>query len=339
MSDHTPRIAVLGAGGWGWNHVRTFAELGSLALVCDPDPLKLDAVRHSYPGVATTSDPIRACAAPDIDGVVLATPAPTHADLALAALEAGKDVLVEKPLAMDLAAGQAVVDTATRRQAVLMVGHVFEYHAAVRRLRLLVQEGALGPLRWLYSTRLNFGRVRVVENALWSFAPHDIALLTGLVGEEPETISCRGGAYLSGGVEDVAFLGLSFRGGVEGQVSVSWLYPIKERKVVVVGETAMVVFDDLAPPDRRLVLYPYRVNRALDRVPEEVAGEPEVIPVAGRPALTEECAHFIARIRDRGRPLTDGPSAMRTLRILDAASRSLASGSAPVSLCDGASVA
>ena len=207
LHDSTPRVAVLGAGGWGRNHVRTFHELGALALVCDPDAARTDEVRSSYPGVDTAPTPDAALQRDDIDGIVVATPAVTHADLAVAAVEAGKDVLVEKPLAIDVESAERVVAAAEAAGAVLLVGHVLEYHPAVRRLHELVGSGEVGDLRWAYSHRLNLGRVRTVENTLWSFAPHDVALLIGLAGTDPETVTCRGGAYLTPGIEDVAFHG------------------------------------------------------------------------------------------------------------------------------------
>jgi UDP-2-acetamido-3-amino-2,3-dideoxy-glucuronate N-acetyltransferase len=323
-------VAVLGAGGWGRNHVRTFHQLGALALVCDPDPERRAEVGKTCAGVDVSADPAEALRRDDIEGVVLATPAPTHAELGLAVVESGKDVLVEKPLALDVASGAYLVQAAQQRGAVLMVGHVLEYHPAVRKLREVLDAGELGPLRWAASNRLGLGRVRSVENVLWSFASHDIALLLGLVGREPEQVTCRGGAYVSAGVEDVTFLGLSFPGGVEAEVSASWLHPFKERRLVLVGERAMAVFDDTAPPERMLTLAPYEVDMPPGAAPAIRASEAVALPIDDASPLSVECRHFLERILDRGTPLTDGPSGLRVLRVLEAGGRSLATGGAPV---------
>jgi UDP-2-acetamido-3-amino-2,3-dideoxy-glucuronate N-acetyltransferase len=334
MSDRTPRVALLGAGAWGHNHLRTLHELGALALVCDPDERRLGAVRRTFPGVEVTSDLEQVFSHPDIEGVVVATPAPTHAELALRAIEAGKDVLVEKPLATDIASAAEVVRAAGARGAVLMVGHMLEYQPAMRRLHELLAAGELGAVRWASASRLKLGRVRNEENVLWSFGPHDITLLLGVVGADPEWVTCRGGAYVTPGVEDVGFLGLSFAGGVEAQISVSWLHPFREMRLVVVGEQAMAVIDENQPPERQLTIYPYEVERPEAGPPVAVGGQPTAIPVDGEMPLRAESRHFLERIVDRGRPLTDGPSGLRTLRVLEAGRRSLAQGGIPVAFKD-----
>jgi len=327
-----PRIAVLGSGGWGRNHVRTWHELGALALVCDPAEERLEAIAPMIPGIETSTDPEAALERDDIDGVVLATPAPTHASLAIQAMEAGKDVLVEKPLAIDLPSAERMVETADRTGRVLMVGHVLEYHPAVVALHDLLDRGELGPLRWLYSNRLNLGRVRTAEDVLWSLAPHDIALMLRLTGQDPRSITCRGGAYLSPGVPDTAFLGLSFSNGVEAQVFASWLHPFKEQRLVVVGEHAMAVFDDTLDNEHKLTVQRYQVDWSHPDAPvtERRAGEP--IDIARTPPLRAECEHFLERVRDGGQPLTDGRSGLRVLQVLDAGHRSMAAGGAPVGM-------
>ncbi len=334
MSDDTPRVALLGAGSWGKNHLRTLYDLGALAAVCDPDQRRLEEVARHFAGVEVTAKADEVFRDPSIEGVVIATPAPTHAELALEALEAGKDVLVEKPLATDVESGARVVRVAEERGAVLMVGHVQEYQPGVRRLRELVAAGDLGALRWASSSRLKLGRVRDEENVLWSFAPHDIAHLLGIVGSDPEWITCRGGAWLTPGIDDVGFLGLSFPGDVETQVTVSWLHPVPERRLMVAGATAMAVFDDTQPAERRLVLYPYRVERDDAGPPVAVAEAAVPVEVHDEAPLTAECRHFLERIVDRGRPLTDGWSGLQTLRVLEGARRSLTGGGVPVAFKD-----
>lgn len=328
----TPRIAVLGSGGWGRNHVRTWHDLGALTLVCDPAEDRLAQIAPTIPGVDTSLDPGEAFERDDIDGVVLATPAPTHAELAIRAMEAGKDVLVEKPLAVAVPAAEAMVAAAARTGRLLMVGHVLEYHPAVLALHDLLERGELGRLRWLYSNRLNLGRVRTAEDVLWSFSPHDIALLLRLAGDDPQTVSCRGGSYLSPGIADTAFLGLSFPGGVEAQVFASWLHPFKEQRLVVVGEEAMAVFDDTKPSADKLTIHPYRIDWSDPVAPMTERGDARSVAIADTAPLTAECQHFLDRIVDREQPLTDGPSGLRVLRVLDAGNRSMAAGGASVPL-------
>jgi UDP-2-acetamido-3-amino-2,3-dideoxy-glucuronate N-acetyltransferase len=323
-------VAVLGAGGWGMNHVRTLHQLGALVAVCDPDPDRRSAVEKAHAGVEVCADPADVLDRADIAGVVLATPAATHAELGLAAVDAGKDILVEKPLALTLDDATSLVEAAEKARRILMVGHVLEYHPAVEALRRLVADGSLGPLRWASSNRLSLGKVRTVENVLWSFAVHDIALLTGLIGADPEQVSCRGGDYLSPGIEDVALLGLTFPGGVEAQISVSWLHPTKEQRLVLVGERAMAIFDDTVPAADKLTLVHYEIDRPAPTAPGVGVAETVAVPVHDDLPLTRECRHFLARIADRERPLTDGVSGLRVLRVLEAADRSMATGGFPV---------
>lgn len=331
-SDLLPRIAVLGSGGWGRNHVRTWFELGALALVCDPDQNRLDAIADSIPGIESSTDPAAALARDDIDAVVLATPVPTHHELAMAALYAGKDVLVEKPLALDLPSALAMVETAERLGRVLAVGHVLEYHPAVEALHELLRDRVLGNLRWLYSNRLNLGRVRTAEDVLWSFATHDIAMILRIVGRDPDVVSCRGGAYLSPGIADTTFTSLSFPGGVEAEVFVSWLHPFKEHRLVVVGEEASAVFDDTAETARKLVIYPYAVDWSDPAAPMTTREEVCPVPIGTTAPLIAECMHFLDRIIDRAPPIADGRSGLRALRVLEAARRSMAGRGAPIQL-------
>ena len=325
-----PKVAVLGAGGWGRNHVRTWHDLGALALVCDPDAARRAEVQAAYEGVEVVADPDAVLGRADIDAVVLATPAPTHAELAVAAMEAGHDVLVEKPLATDLDAAERVVAVAAERGRVLAIGHVLEYHPAVRALADLRAAGALGELRWMSSHRLNLGRVRTAEDVLWSFSPHDIAMLLRFAGAPPDEVVSRGGAYVTPGLADTVFCGLRFAGGVEAQVFASWLHPFKEHRLVVVGSEQMAVFDDTKPAAEKLVLHPYSIEHHADRPPTATAGRPRPVPLPEVQPLTEECRHFLACVADRTQPLTDGPSALAVLRVLTAADRSAAAGGAPV---------
>ncbi len=327
-----PTVALLGCGQWGMNHVRVWNGLGMLAVVADPDPARLELIRQAYPKLATASSAEEALAHPDVTAVVVATPATTHAAVATRAMEAGKHVLVEKPLAMSADEGTLLVERARELGRILMVGHVLEYHPAVLALRSLVEEGVLGRVRYLYSNRLSFGRLRTDENALWSFAPHDIALCLRIVGAEPTEVTCRGAAFLSPAVADVTLMGLSFPGGTQAHVFVSWLHPFKEHRFVVVGDRQMAVFDDTAPWPEKLVLYPHQVDWVGGTVP--VARKAEGVPVPLVPAepLVAECEHFAHAVSTGSRPLTDGRAALGVLWVLSAGDRSLRSGGAPMPL-------
>ena len=325
-------IAVVGAGAWGANHVRVWRELGALRAIADVNPERVAAWRTEMPDVAAFTDWRDAVMRPDVQGVVVATPAVTHAEIAMACMEAGKDVLVEKPLATATSEASKLVELAESCQAILMVGHVLEYHPAVLALRRLVADGELGKVLYLYSNRLNFGRVRTEENAMWSFAPHDVALLLRIIGNMPLAVAARGGEYLSEGVADVTLMSLDFPGPIAAHLFVSWLHPFKEHRFVVVGDRQMAVFDDTARWEEKLMLYPHRVDWLDGKVP--VAHRAEATPVELEPnePLEEECRQFLSAIDTRIRPLTDGESGVRVLAVLDAGQRSLDSGGKSVSL-------
>jgi predicted dehydrogenase len=325
----SPNIAVIGAGYWGINHVRNFHELGALSLVCDASEAMLEKVRGRYAGVKTQTDVRTALDDRSIKAVVIATPAETHCNLATRAIEAGKDVLVEKPLTLDVEEGERLVKLADERGAILMVGHLLEYHPAVLRLRELIESGELGELRYIYSNRLNLGKVRREENILWSFAPHDIAIILRLVGALPARVAATGGAYLQPSIADVTVTNIEFPTGVRAHIFVSWLHPYKEQRLVVVGSKRMAVFDDVRK-DAKLMIY--------DQGVEIVNGEPVTRKNEGiaeqlesEEPLRRQCLQFLECIRTRRRPLTDGESGLRVLRVLDAAERSLAEGGKPVS--------
>ncbi len=325
-------IAVIGCGNWGRNHVRVWASLGCLRAVCDADPQRLQEVRDRFPHVDTYLRPEAVLERDDIVGVVIATPAPTHAMLALQALQAGKDVLVEKPMALTLEEGQQMVDTAQRLGRILMVGHVLEYHPAVQRLRQLVAEGVLGRIQYIYSHRLNLGRIRTEENVLWSFAPHDIALILRLLDTMPEELACYGEAYLNEKVADVTLTTLRFANRVQAHIFVSWLHPFKEHRFVVIGDRQMAVFDDTRPWSDKLALYPHRIDWLGGQIPVAQTAEKISVPLEEKEPLLAECEHFLECIRTRQKPLTDGQNGLRVLQVLEAAQRSLQQGGQKVRL-------
>ena len=325
-------VAVLGCGYWGQNLVRNFAQLGALALVCDPAETGRTRASQIAPGIEVSDSFDAVFARKEIQGVVLATPAETHHPLALKALEAGKDVLVEKPLALNLRQGVEMQGAAEKNGRILMVGHLLEYHPAVLKLRELLKEGALGRVNYIYSNRLNFGKIRIEENALWSFAPHDIAVILRLFGELPIEVTCVGGSYLTPNLADATVSGLHFRGGQRAHIFVSWLNPFKEQKLVVVGEKRMAVFNDVAKEDK-LVLYNQWIEMD-KRQPILQKGEAESIALAPDEPLRKECEHFLECMRTRQQPLSDAGSGNQVLRVLEACQISLQLNGRPTVLVD-----
>lgn len=271
----------------------------------------------------TCSD-IRVCLArEDVTALVVATSAATHASIAYEALMSDKDVLVEKPMALSVAEAERLVETACRVGRTLMVGHVLEYHPAILRLRELLARGELGRIQYIYSNRLNLGRIRVEENALWSFAPHDIALVLRLLGELPLSVACQGSAYINRGVPDVTLTSLSFGGAVQAHIFVSWLHPFKEQRFVVVGDRQMAVFDDSRPWHEKLQLYPHRVDWHEGEVPVANRAGVVAVPLCETEPLRAECEHFLKCLEAGENPMTDGESGVRTVRVLSFAQRSL----------------
>lgn len=327
-----PNIAVIGCGYWGKNLVRVFRDLGALRVVCDGHEGGRAEARKLAPDAEVLDDPQRVFARPDLDAVVLATPAETHEPLTLQALAAGKDVLVEKPMALNHQQGLRMHDAAERHGRILMVGHLLEYHPAVLKLRELLAGGELGRVNYIYSNRLNFGKIRTEENALWSFAPHDIAVILRLVGELPLEVTCVGGSYLTPNLADVTVSCLHFRTGLRAHIFVSWLNPFKEQKLVVVGDRQMAVFNDVAKADK-LVLYDQRVDFA-NRQPVLQKGTEAAVALPAVEPLRAECEHFLACIRTRSAPLTGSASGIGVLRVLQACQVSLQLNGRPTVLAE-----
>jgi len=248
-------IAVIGAGRWGKNHIRTFNQLESLAAIVEVDPGMREKMTREYPSVPVYGelDPVLNDA--HIVGASIATPAETHFDIARRLLEAGKHCLVEKPITLFSRQASELVAIAEKKRLTLMVGHILLFHPAVRKIKEMIAEGKLGRLQYLYSNRLNLGTVRTEENALWSFAPHDIALIGHLVGAEPVEVSAHGGVFLQPGVHDVTVTHLTYPGNIVAHIHVSWLHPFKEQRLVVIGDKSMTVFEDSRATDK-LILYP-----------------------------------------------------------------------------------
>lgn len=326
------QIAVIGCGYWGKNLVRNFAQLHALRWICDENETLLDAQARHYPNARLAPRIADVLADDETQAVVIATPAALHFEQAKAVLESGKDVFVEKPLALTYQQGQALVALAQEQGRILMVGHILEYHPAIKLLRDLVQQGELGKIWYIYSNRLNLGKVRQEENILWSFAPHDISVIINLVGMEPATVSASGGNYLQTGIVDVTVTNLLFDNEVKGHIFVSWLHPYKEQRLVVIGDRKMAVFNDTAR-EGKLKLYDKGIEwKSGLPVPRQTA-ETTLFFDESEP-LRLECEHFLTCLRERKQPFTDGPSALRVLKVLEASQMSLERGGSQVHLAD-----
>lgn len=321
-------LGVIGCGYWGKNLIRNFEALEALAIVCDATPAGRTLAVEIAPDVEVVSSIERVLADSEVTGVVIATPAETHYELAKQALEAGKDVLVEKPLALTYEQGAHLVKLADDNKRVLMVGHVLEYHPAVQRLMELVHAGELGKVQYIYSNRLSLGKIRREENILWSFAPHDVAVILRLMGSLPFQVIACGGSYLQPNIADVTVTNLLFDNGVRAHIHVSWLHPFKEQRLVVVGSKKMASFDDVA---KQLVLYDQRVELQAGQ-PVPIKGKGEGVAFDSGEPLRLECQAFLDAITSRQAPLTDGNSGLRVLSVLQAAQRSLVMNGEPVAL-------
>ena len=337
-------VALIGLGYWGPNLARNVDAVrdGHLHTLCDTRPERLDHLRSQYPHARMTTELDSVLADEDVDGVVISTPVSTHFELAKASLEAGKHVLVEKPLAQTSAQCRELIELAERQSRILMAGHVFVYNSAVRKVKEYIDSGELGEVLYVYSQRLNLGQVRQDVNALWNFAPHDLSILLHWLEGDPVSVLARGYSYIQPGIEDVVFMTLDYPGGVGANVHISWLDPLKVRQMTVVGSEKMVVYDDVSA-DARLRLYDKGVTRSaktsLGRY--ETFGDFQLLLRAGdvlipkvdfEEPLKVECQHFVDCIRDGTRPLTDGESGLRVVSILEAAQRSLAAGGQPQSV-------
>src|SRR5881409_1877997 len=329
-------MGVIGAGAWGKNHVRTAATLpeAELVAVCDADPKTRERIGRQHPSAHVTADVADLLSR--VDAVVVASPAGTHATLALQCIEAGKPCLVEKPFALSVHDAEAVARAAAARRVPVLAGHLLLFHPAVERLRTLVQGGELGRIYYLYGLRVNLGQVRADENALWSFGPHDVSVALYLLNEVPVRVAAQGKSYLQPKVEDVVFLTMEFGSGALAHVQLSWLDPHKERKLTVVGARKMVVFDDMEAREK-LRIYDKGVDRPPDygSYGESLAvreGDIFIPKIPNVEPLAAELGHFVRVARGAEPPRAAAEDVVRVVRVLDAASRSLAAGGMPVSL-------
>lgn len=334
----TTTLGVIGAGYWGPNLVRNFASLpqGQLKIVCDQDRAALDRLRLLYPQLAFSLDWQEVLHSPEIEAVVIATPTASHYEIALEALREGKDVFVEKPLAATVAQAEELSMAAERKGRILMVGHLMLFHPAIVWLKEFIQSGELGDILYLYFRRVNLGKIRKNENALVSFAPHDISAALYLLDSQPADVSARGEAYIQPGVEDVVFLSLSFANKVMAHIHVSWLDPHKRRELTVVGSRKMAVFDDISTTEPirvydKGVLEPGTYVSYGDSLGIRT-GDIWIPKITMLEPLRLECLHFLDCVRERKRPLTDGHHGIQVVRVLEKAQSSLKSKGIPVAV-------
>lgn len=317
--NRRPRIAVLGCGGWGKNIVRSVQRLNALHCVADPtEPGRARAAELAPEAkIVTSADEVFADGS--VDAVMIATPAETHFELACRAINAGKDVFVEKPMTINVEEATMLVCRADETGRIVMVGHLLEYHPAVRKLAELIRNDELGRIHYLISNRLNLGKIRTEENALWSFAPHDIAVILRLVGALPYEVVATGGSYITPNIADVTVTQMLFNNGIRSHIFVSWLHPFKEQKLVVIGSKKMASFDDVS---KELVLYDQHVGWE-EGQPIPVRGEGTLVDYPADEPLLLECRHFLECVQHRKQPLTDGRSGLSVLQVLHSAQRSL----------------
>ncbi len=314
------KVGVIGGGAWGKNLIRNFNELGVLKTICDADEEQLKTYMAQYPDAHCTVSIEAVLNDPEINTIVLATPAKSHYELAKEVLMAHRHLFVEKPLALKVEEAEELIKLAEKSHCALMVGHVLRYHSAVNKLKELIDTGELGKIQYVYSNRLNIGKIRDKENILWSFAPHDISVILYLLNEQPTGVSAIGGTYVQKDIADVTLTTMDFPSGVQCHIFVSWLHPYKEQKLVVVGDRKMAVFDDLT--SEKLFLYPHKIEWQ-NRAPIARKADAEVVPVEMDEPLRRECKHFIECVENDWTPYTDGYEGLNVLNILYAAQNSL----------------
>jgi predicted dehydrogenase len=333
-------IAVVGAGAWGRNHIRVFSEIPDVRLkyVCDSDRSKWASVQKAYPQVKMVENLGSVLQDPEIQGVVIASSAISHHPLAKEVLTADRDVLVEKPMALNARDAEEMVEMAEKRKRIVMVGHLLLYHPVVDRLSKMVTAGDLGEIYYVYTQRVNLGIIRQDENALLSFAPHDLSVILYLIKDLPIVVSAHGESYIQKGIEDVVFVSLRFSDGKMANIHLSWLDPHKMRKITIVGSKKMVVFDDMEASEK-LKIYDKGVRSPSYETYGEYLtlrfGDITIPSIKMVEPLRAEADHFIRCIESRGEPRTGGRDGMRVVQILGAAQKSLRDGGVPVDLGRG----
>lgn len=318
-SNDKKNIGIIGAGYWGKNLVRVFNELNVLKIVCDLDKKILEKRKKEYPNLEFTTDFSKILKDKDIKAVAVSTPSATHHRLAKRALQAGKDVFVEKPLALKVKEGEELVKLARNKKKILMVGHLLLYHPAIVELKKLIKKGELGEVRYIYSNRLNFGKFRREENVLWSFAPHDISLVIDILGM-PQEVLAVGKSYLRLNIPDVTLSVLKFRNNQAAHIFVSWLNPFKEQKLSVIGSKKMAVFNGV---ENKLTIYSHKIKNHENRNPEAVKKKGKPIKIPSLEPLKEEAKHFLECVKNKTKPKTAGEEGLKVLKVLNLCQKSL----------------
>lgn len=311
--NRSPFIAHIGLGYWGKNILRNLYELGVLHTACDVNEQLIEVRKKEYPEVRFTMSYDELLKNEAIKAIVISTPAVTHYELAKQALLTGKDVFVEKPLSLNVEEGKELIEIAKKENKILMVGHILHYHPAVVKIKEIIKEGRIGRIQYIYSNRLNIGKIRTEENVIWSLAPHDVSLILSLTGEKPENITVHKANYLTKGVDDIAVINMDFKN-VKSHIFISWLNPFKEQKFVVVGSDGMLVFDDVSK--EKLYYYPHRIDWIDGKIPVAKKESEQVIPIEEGEPLKLELMHFIECVKNRKKPLTDGEEGLKVLEVL-----------------------
>ncbi len=314
-------VGLVGLGYWGQNILRNLYELGVLHTACDADTGIIEQRRAKFPDIRYTTSFGELLKNDEVKAVAIAAPAAMHYELVKQALIAGKDVFVEKPLALTVKNGLELVELASSQGRILMVGHILQYHPAVLKLKDLVNTGELGKIQYICSNRLNIGKLRTEENILWSFAPHDISVILMLLGDEPIRVSAFGGDYINDGVSDTTLTFMEFKNRVKAHIFVSWIHPYKEQKLIVVGSKAMAVFDDVSK--EKLLLYPHKIEWQLGKIPVAQKAEYQLVPIGNGEPLKEELRHFADCVLQRKTPRTDGQEGLRVLKVLESAENAI----------------
>ena len=310
-------IAVVGCGHWGKNLVRNFFELGVLSSIRDPNDTIASKISEKYNVKNNSFHEI--LDDPNIKGIVLAVPAELHASMAIDAMNKGKHIFVEKPLAMNEEEADLMIANVKKNNVKLMVGHLLQYHPIFKTVRKMVKNGDIGELNYIHSNRLSFGKVRSKEDVIWSFAPHDISMILSLVGEDPEYINCKSSSVLQKNFADIASIHMKFKSGIKSEINVSWINPLKEAKLVVTGKSGILVFDDTKTWNEKLAIHSYEIDHSKELINIKKTKE-EYIKVFEEEPLKNECQHFVSVVKGNLEPLTDIFEGLKVLKVLTAAS-------------------
>ena len=314
-------VCVVGAGYWGKNHIRILHELGFLGGIVESNKETLNRFAEQYPDVKGFLSLNEALQDKSFLGFTVATPAKTHYSVAKQAMEAGKHVLVEKPLALEKKHAEELIHLSEKNNVNLMVGHVLLFHPAIKKIKELINKGKIGKLQYIYSNRLNLGQVRMEENVFWSLAPHDISVFQYFTNSFPTSIHASGSAFLQEGIHDSTLTQLKYPSGVEGHIFVSWLHPFKEHRLVVIGTEAMITFED-SSEGKPLKLYAKKIDMEKD-IPEKIDGPVTLIDYEQKMALTEELQYFVSHLDGKKPNIANGQHALEVTKILIIANKQL----------------